>query len=166
MNPIINMSKYRHRQNLAEKFGDSYMYCGWGNRRLGLENSPLANPYTNKQNARANRIRVANRDEAVEMYRVWLWKQICDQDQAVLGALHRVTPTTALICWCAPKRCHCEVIAGAAAWMEEVTQFTYEIIGHGLASWCADGASGVCDFTTVDELKREVFSCLLSTYLL
>lgn len=122
MNQIVNMSKYRNRQILAEKFGDSYMYCGWGNRRLGLPTSPLANPYTDKSNARTNRIRVASRDEAVEMYRVWLWQRICSQDQAVLEALHQITPTTALVCWCSPKRCHCEVIARAAAWHNHQTR--------------------------------------------
>lgn len=163
MNQIVNMSRYRNRQNLARQVGSDYMYCGWGNRRLGFPTSPLANPYSHKSNARANRIRVANRDEAVEMYRIWLWQKICSQDQAVLEALHQITPTTALVCWCAPKRCHCEVLGAAAAWIEDVTKFTYQIIEHGLASWAADGASGVCDFTTIEDLRKEVFSCLFSS---
>ena len=104
-------------QILEYEFGNDYLYCGWGNRRLGLENSPLANPYTNKSNARKARILVASRDEAVEMYRVWLWERICADDQEVLGELRKVTPTTALVCWCAPKRCHCEVISKAADWL-------------------------------------------------
>lgn len=104
---------------LADHFGNNYLYCGWGNKRLGLESSPLANPYTEKSNARRGRIRVANRDEAVEMYRVWLWERICADDQEVLGELSKVMPTTALICWCAPKRCHCEVISRAAAWCNQ-----------------------------------------------
>ncbi len=120
MNQIVNMSKYRHRQILAEEFGDNYIYCAWGNRRLGLATSPLANPYTDKKNARQQRIRVANRHEAVEKYRVWLWERICADDQQVLAELQRVTPTTALVCWCAPKRCHGEIISSAAAWLHQL----------------------------------------------
>ena len=82
---------------LAEYFGNNYMYCGWGNKRLGLESSPLANPYTFHANARIGRIRVVNRDEAVEMYRRWLWERICADDKAVLASLFQITPTTALV---------------------------------------------------------------------
>ncbi len=80
---------------LESALGNNYLYCGWGNRRLGLSSSPLANPYSNKPNARIGRIRVASRDEAVEMYRVWLWERICADDQEVLGELRKVTPTIA-----------------------------------------------------------------------
>ena len=152
---------------LAGHFGCNYLYCGWGNRRLGLYSSPLANPYTDKANARPGRIHVASRDVAIEMYRRWLWQRICADDQEVLGELRKVTPTTALVCWCAPKRCHCEVISKAAAWLQRQTSpaivFTYEFIGHGLVKWQAGRVSGVCDFTTIEELKEEVSSCVLSS---
>ena len=123
-NPIVNMSKILHKYGnrpivLSDEFSESYMYCGWGNRRLGLSSSPLANPYTNKPNAREGRIRVASRDEAVEMYRVWLWQRICKRDKAVLASLRQITPSTTLICWCAPKRCHCEIISRAAHWLRQ-----------------------------------------------
>ena len=107
---------------LTYEFGRNHIYCGWGNQRLGLETSPLANPYTDKQNARKGRIRVANRDEAVDMYRKWLWERICADDQQVLAELRRVWPTTALVCWCAPKRCHCEVIRSAARWLHQLVR--------------------------------------------
>ena len=149
---------------LAEYFGNNYMYCGWGNKRLGLETSPLANPYSHKSNARADRKSIASRDEAVEMYRKWLWARICADDKAVLASLSQVTPTTALICWCAPKRCHCEVISRAADWLRRETlpaiSFTYEFIGYGLVSWDAHGVCGVCDFTTIEALKEEVYYCV------
>ena len=106
-------------QMLEYEFGRNLLYCGWGNKRLGLSTSALANPYSHKSNARADRRSVASRDEVVEMYRVWLWERICANDEAVLAELRQVTPTTALICWCAPKRCHCEVISKAADWLYE-----------------------------------------------
>ena len=149
---------------LVSDFGDNYLYCGWGNKRLGLESSPLANPYTFHANARAGRIRVANREVAVEMYRKWLWERICANDQLVLAELRRVRPTTALVCWCAPKLCHCEVISRAVDWLRRQTEaelsFTYEFIGYGLVSWDAPGARGVCDFTTIEALKEEVYYCV------
>ena len=121
--PAIKHKMRDDAANMLEyHLGNNYLYCGWGNRRLGLESSPLANPYTNKSNARRDRIRVASRDEAVDMYRVWLWKRICADDQQVLDKLHQITPTTVLVCWCVPKRCHCEVISRAADWLRSKTE--------------------------------------------
>lgn len=96
-----------------------WMYCGWGNSRLGLTTSPLANPYSSRPNARSERIKVDSRDEAVERYREWLWAQLRAKNQAVIEALISVEPRTTLVCWCAPKRCHCEVIAAAVQWLWE-----------------------------------------------
>ncbi len=127
-------------QMLEYEFGRNHMYCGWGNQRLGLDTSPLANPYTEKSNARKGRIRVANRDEAVEMYRVWLWERICADDQQVLAELRRVWPTTALVCWCAPSRCHCEVISSAAAWMHQLVRERVKeaFVSERLIVWIRD----------------------------
>ncbi len=103
---------------LNTRFGvGKWMYCGWANRRLGLNTSPLANPYSCRPNARSERIKVDTRDEAVERYRKWLWSQIKTRHVAVIEALMDVTPCTTLVCWCAPKRCHCEVISRAATWL-------------------------------------------------
>ena len=125
---------------LTYEFGRNHIYCGWGNQRLGLETSPLANPYTDKQNARKGRIRVANRDEAVDMYRKWLWERICADDQQVLAELRRVWPTTALVCWCAPKRCHCEIISSAAAWLHQLVRERVKaaIVSDRLSVWIRD----------------------------
>ncbi len=130
-------------QMLEYEFGRNCMYCGWGNKRLGLDNSPLANPYSNKPNARQGRIRVASRDEAVEMYRVWLWERICADDQEVLGELRKVTPKTALVCWCAPKRCHCEVISRAADWLHQKLKQRVKkaIISDRLIIWVRDNGT-------------------------
>jgi Domain of unknown function (DUF4326) len=54
------------------------------------------------------------RDQVIAKYRLWLWAEIKAGriDLANLAALHGKT----LGCWCAPKRCHGEVLARAAAW--------------------------------------------------
>ncbi|MGB0383188.1 MAG: DUF4326 domain-containing protein [Ardenticatenaceae bacterium] len=55
--------------------------------------------------------------ECVRHASVATWKQICADNQQVLDKLRQVTPSTTLICWCAPKRCHCEIISRAADWL-------------------------------------------------
>ena len=58
--------------------------------------------------------RDGTRDQVVERYRAHLWGKINDGAIALddLAALHGRT----LACWCAPQRCHGEVLAAAAAW--------------------------------------------------
>lgn len=103
---------------LNTRFGlGKWMYCGWANRRLGLNTSPLANPVSARPNARSERIRVENIESAVKCYCRWLWAQIKGHNQAVIEALINVKADTTLVCWCAPKRCHCEVISRAATWI-------------------------------------------------
>jgi hypothetical protein len=94
-----------------------WRYVGWGNRRLGLVTSPLANPYTHQQRHRAGRLFVGSREEAVERYRQWLWARIEAGDEPVLAALRELDEESVLICWCAPKRCHASVIERAARWL-------------------------------------------------
>ena len=57
---------------------------------------PLGNPY---------KIGPITRDEAVDAYRRWLVKQ-------VESGLVNLEPLRGkdLVCWCAPKRCHADVI--------------------------------------------------------
>ena len=68
------------------------VYCGRGNRRLGLAESPYANPF---------RIRgERTRREAIELF--------CEHTLPKLD----LTPLRGkhLKCWCAPEPCHCDAI--------------------------------------------------------
>lgn len=58
--------------------------------------------------------RVESRDEAVDAFRRFLWARIKagDVELEELAALDGAV----LGCWCAPKRCHAEVLERAAAW--------------------------------------------------
>ena len=69
----------------------------------------LGNPY---------RVQVWNRAQAVEQYRAWLRRQwqAGGQVQAALLELaraYKAQGTLTLICWCAPRRCHAEVVREA-----------------------------------------------------
>lgn len=130
MNTIANLAQIlrKHKGSghaaLNSEFGQNgdlihWLYCGWGNKRLGLTTSPLANPYSARPNARKERIKVGSRDKAVERYREWLWALNRGRNEAVIEALISIEPCTTLVCWCTPKRCHCEVIAAAVKWLWE-----------------------------------------------
>jgi hypothetical protein len=55
-----------------------------------------------------------SRDEVIESYRRWLWDEIeaGRVDRAELARLHGKR----LGCYCAPRRCHGEVLERAAMW--------------------------------------------------
>ena len=76
--------------------------------------SVLGNPFPMKSEK--------DRDEVCEKYRVWLWGEIKKKD-LVFDELNKLAGEfkekgeLVLICWCAPKRCHAEVIRSAVLWM-------------------------------------------------
>jgi hypothetical protein len=81
-------------------------YIGRGN--------PLGNPYSHMPETRAQ-FRVDNRDEAVALYEAWLNAQIRGHNWAVINELNRLLNLAKegdleLRCFCAPKRCHGDVI--------------------------------------------------------
>ena len=48
--------------------------------------------------------RDGTRDEVVAKYRAWILRQ-----PALMAALHEL-PDKNLVCWCAPERCHADVL--------------------------------------------------------
>lgn len=55
------------------------------------------------------RYRVATRDEAVDAYEAWITRAI-ERDPAALDRLRDELRGKDLVCWCAPHRCHAEVL--------------------------------------------------------
>jgi hypothetical protein len=93
---------------------DAYtVYIGHYNPSHSLKPSRWANPY---------RVgRDGTRAEVIEKYRRRLWAQVQAGDVRIdqLAGLYGET----LGCWCAPKPCHGEVLAEAAAWaVEQLTE--------------------------------------------
>ena len=70
--------------------------------------SPLGNPFKLECES--------NCDAVIARYEVWLRERIAARDQRVCDELNRLyviardTGLLELACWCAPKRCHAEVI--------------------------------------------------------
>jgi len=76
--------------------------------------SALGNRWSSKAWAMAGTVVVATRDEAVDAFEAWLYAGGANEP-AVQRELQRIARLAregdvTLICWCAPHRCHAEVI--------------------------------------------------------
>lgn len=75
------------------------IYCGRG--------SPLGNPY---------RISIyEDRDAVIEKFKTYLVDKISKKDKIICEQLNKIYKEAKngdvdLVCFCAPKRCHCDVI--------------------------------------------------------
>ena len=66
--------------------------------------------------------RDGSRAEVIQLYRVWLWRQMQQQGSPQRRALEQLLRQAAtgrleLLCWCAPLACHAEVIRSALHWL-------------------------------------------------
>ena len=76
--------------------------------------SPLGNPYTHRPSALA-KFRVASRDEAVDKYEEWLRDRLMNdaivrQAFDTLVDFYQCFGDLTLLCWCAPLKCHADII--------------------------------------------------------
>ncbi len=102
---------------------ENAVYVGREVRRYGLKASPLANPWKAGEKPYPQAAEVFTREDAVETYREYLALRpskrqdrfgeyaTCAEGQELdrLTELVRKGPLV-LVCWCAPKLCHAEVI--------------------------------------------------------
>ena len=78
--------------------------------------SCLGNPYSHLEKTIAA-YKVGDREEAVDLYEVWLREQIRSnpevrQEMLKLYNKWQDEGELNLVCWCSPKRCHGDVIKG------------------------------------------------------
>jgi len=79
--------------------------------------SPLGNPFTHLEGTTLAARHVSTRDEAVDAYREWAQDELADRNsafaRAFAGLQRRVAggENLALECWCAPRRCHGDVLS-------------------------------------------------------
>lgn len=71
--------------------------------------TPLGNPFTVAEHGL----------DALDLYRRWLWDRIKARDRAVLQALRSITARHHLVCSCAPRPCHGDVVVAAWRWLHE-----------------------------------------------
>lgn len=76
------------------------VYLGRRNNRFGLQQHPLANPYMIGKDG--------DRDMVLFQYRCHLLAN------PELLDLARAQKGKTLVCWCAPERCHCDLVAQIA----------------------------------------------------
>jgi hypothetical protein len=85
--------------------------------------SPLGNPYRLDHrtgevfDAESNRVGFG-RVDALRLFRVWLHERLVADDPAVWRALRSIGPATLIVCSCAPKPCHADVIRSAWVWAQ------------------------------------------------
>ena len=100
-------------KNLHDGMDQPGVYIGRGapgaeqSPMLGGYSSPLANPFTIRE--------VGGRVAALVLYDKWLKEKIAAKDRDVCGELARLqayakTQDLTLLCWCAPKCCHGDII--------------------------------------------------------
>jgi len=87
--------------------------------------SPLGNPFAAKNSGLA-RFQAATNEEAVERYRLFLWRKIKAQDAEILSALLEIAKRAqkervVLLCWCVDAAgegcCHARTIKRAVCWL-------------------------------------------------
>lgn len=98
---ISVVNKYTHQPTAKD------VYIGRG--------SALGNPFTHLPHATKAKVLVADRETAVNRYREYLNQQIQEGNTEILNELKRIKELSRhgdvnLLCFCAPKACHGDVI--------------------------------------------------------
>jgi hypothetical protein len=90
------------------------IYIGRYSRDYCQPQSPLGNPYkvTTGQEP----------EQAVALYRIWLWQRIQEQGKVYrelerIAQLAKQGEEVLLMCYCAPRICHGDVVKKAIEWM-------------------------------------------------
>lgn len=87
--------------NICRESFDVYMGRLWA----GHARSPWHNPF---------RVGSGERGSAIEKFAVYFYSP--EQKELRERALKDIPPGARLGCWCAPKRCHADIIAGYLEW--------------------------------------------------
>lgn len=87
-----------------------------GREMPGLKGSPLGNDYRVKPHG------PYEREEAIGLYRRWLWERMQDREGPVYRELARLKALAekrpiALSCWCSPLGCHADVVRAAILYL-------------------------------------------------
>jgi hypothetical protein len=97
---VVNRHHFR-----GKPLPDPHLYVGRG--------TPLGNPFKLSDLQPGE-----DRMVILDRYRRWLWEKIRENDAEVLAYFRRIKHETALVCSCAPKPCHADVIVRAWQWLQ------------------------------------------------
>ena len=98
MTEVVNIYK-------IDKERDDVVYIGRG--------SKWGNPYSHREGTKAT-FKVETRDESINEYRKFLWKQIKDGNILIEDLL--ALDGKRLACFCKPNSCHGDIILAAIEW--------------------------------------------------
>jgi hypothetical protein len=107
---VVNIRDYVRDGRVS--LPENAVYIGRAAPRYGLKASPLANPYRIGQWMSRMPMRQMNLDDVIYWYRIWFLSAtfgLLIFEKARLFALAEKGPLL-LVCWCAPKPCHGDVI--------------------------------------------------------
>jgi len=108
------ISENELKRRVVHCMRDPYdVYIGRGRDPKTGKAGRWGNPFTHKPGTIA-RYRVKDVDEAISRYRSWLFQQI-KNGQISLEELAALDDKV-LGCWCAPGKCHGEILIRAARW--------------------------------------------------
>lgn len=99
--------------------------------------SVLGNPFTHLKSDTKAKLVVETRQEAIELYRLHLLKEIDLGNDAIINELIKVakSDTDTLVCWCWPKNCHAAFIATLVEAIRERNKFTKEDLQEIAKLW-------------------------------
>lgn len=103
------------------KTEEPFEYCGRG--------SPLGNPFgfTHTGIVRPEMQQVANREEAVSCFEIYFRDKLKTGDPVIADEIKRLlnlikVQDVNLCCYCAPKKCHCDVLERYLTYMQNKTE--------------------------------------------
>lgn len=112
---VVNLKDFGSLESIVSRFPKAeVVYIG--RAMPNIKASVLGNPF--RMNSEAER------EVVIEQYRQWLWQQ----KKADAPAWHEVLRLSklekdiVLVCWCAPKRCHGDVVKSAIEWVRSTQQ--------------------------------------------
>lgn len=94
---------------LGKQIPENAVYIGRGNQKLGLYHSMFANPFPINSEQ--------DRDTVIEKYKNWIWKEIKEGSFSLEDILELKGKD--LVCYCAPKKCHGDILEKVIVWAEE-----------------------------------------------
>lgn len=97
MTPVVLNIKHPGVRERLDAGDPALVYCGRGNKYYGRTESIWANPYTMGRDG--------NRAQVIAKYRAYIQTK-----PELMSRLPELKDKEALVCFCAPDRCHCEVL--------------------------------------------------------
>jgi len=110
---VVNRHHYRNESGEPDHklLPRPWIYIG-----RGKNPSPLANPFKVEDHG----------DTALSLYRTHLWTKIKKRDPKVMRTLAKIQWDTHLVCSCAPRPCHGDVVVTAWDWLQRQAWWSRE----------------------------------------